>query len=281
MPSSRPNKSRFLIFGALTTIIAIILILVLFVGSGLRPKTEAQERTPSVVGNALLRGEPGGEADQASTAERSLNTTERDGPGGGPDIKERLRANLVVSLQNSYGKLFLENGLSAEQSGEACSLMVDQQMEMLNLLRPRPGEPPPPIQEVERVRISQQDQLREKLGEKASAALNQFNRDRSASTVVSRLEESARSSGVSFGSEQLEQVRSVLAKERVSKIDVSSLPPIDVAVLRQNQAVSPGPPPVLPENPVLQEVRSILTPEQVLLLEKVLKTRPPRPKGNR
>lgn len=232
---------------------------------------------PNGVSDAPLAGK----SDQNSAAGITKNADSKGHPVADPSTHERMKANLAVSLQNAYGGLFLENGLSAEQSDEVCSLMVAQQMDMLNLLRPRPGESPPPIQEVERLRTSQQDQLREKLGEKAFAALNQFNRDRSASRVVSRLEESARSSGVTFSSEQLEQVRSVLAKERVSKTDLTNLPPMDFATLRANQAGSPGPPPISPQNPVVQEVRSILSPEQVLLLEKVLKTRPPRPSANR
>lgn len=285
MLPSHSTKFRFLILGALSAIGACVLILVLGDGWG-QPRNTGAGRKPSpeegvVLPKGDLDGKLAEKPDRDSVAGRAVNANGKNRPGDDPAINERLRSNISVSLKNAYGKLFLENGLSAEKSDEVYSLLMTQQLEMLGLLRPRPGGPPPPIQEVERLRLSQQDQLREKLGDKAYAALNQFNRDRNASRVVSRLEESARSSGVSFSGEQLEQVRSVLAKERVSKIDVSNLPPIDLEALRQNQAAPTGPPPVFPENPVLQEVRPILTPEQVQLLDNVLKTRPPRSPGNR
>jgi hypothetical protein len=192
-------------------------------------------------------------------------------------MKARMQEQLVVDLQNKFGPLFAANGLSDESSKEACALMVAQQMEMMDKLRPSPGSPPPPLSEVEKLRIGQQEQLREKLGDKAYGAFRQFNRDRKADRMVSQLEESARSSDVAFTKEQLDQVRTVLAKERVvPQIDVSKLPPIDLSIPPDSQSLPAGPLPEVPENPVLQESRTILNPEQLRLLENVLKAPPTR-----
>lgn len=235
----------------------------------------------------LPKDKPGGSLaggdGRESAAPLTAGKGTKSNPIDDPAVKARMKESLVVGLQNVFGPLFLENGLSEEQAAEACALMVTQQMEMFNLLRPRPGGPPPPIQDVEHLRTSQQDQLREKLGEKAYAALNQFNRDKVADRLASRLDESARQSGVALSGDQFDQIKGLLAKERVSHLDVSNLPPINFESLREEMSGQPVPLPAPPatanEDPVLQDARSILTSEQLRLLENVLKTRsrpPPR-----